>query len=143
MSIRREIVRGLECDMELNRGVAIGYEVDIGLQVRRMAWKIVFDPKIAILHYSAPRAQAGMRADSAEGVQLYAYNQARVALRRLPFVRRSVSFAYNLLVGERRAPGLAPLAIAPLARKLGFETRHATAATRGRLLAARSVLETG
>jgi cellulose synthase/poly-beta-1,6-N-acetylglucosamine synthase-like glycosyltransferase len=141
MSFRRQVARRLEFDMVLNRGVAIGYEVDIGLQVRRMAWKIVFDPRIAIRHYSAPRAQAGMRADSREGIQGYAFNQARVALRRLPFVRRSVSFAYGLAMGERRAPGLVPHAVAPLARKLGYEIHHATSALRGRLLAARSVLE--
>ena len=36
MSFRREVAARLEFDMELNRNVAQGYEVDIGLQVRGM-----------------------------------------------------------------------------------------------------------
>ena len=44
MSFRREIARRLEFDMELNRNVAQGYEVDLGLQVRGMGWRIIFDP---------------------------------------------------------------------------------------------------
>jgi len=36
MSFRREVARRIQFDMTLNRNVAQGYEVDIGLQVRRM-----------------------------------------------------------------------------------------------------------
>src|SRR5262249_31710747 len=54
MSFRREVAKQIEFDMELNRNVAQGYEVDIGLQVRAMGWKIVFDPLLAIRHYTAP-----------------------------------------------------------------------------------------
>jgi GT2 family glycosyltransferase len=140
MSFRREIVGQLEFDMQLNRNVAQGYEVDLGLQVRRLGWKILFDPLVAILHYGAPRATAGMRtADDGESVQWYAFNQLRVGLRRLSLARRSTSLVYQFAVGERRAPGLLPLVFSPVARRFGFETGQARAALRGRVLAARSV----
>lgn len=140
MSFRREVAARLEFDMELNRNVAQGYEIDIGLQVRNLGWRIIFDPLVAIRHYGAPRATVGMRAaDDSESVQWYAFNQLRVGLRRFSFGRKSTSLIYQFAIGERRAPGVLPLVFSPVARKFGFETDQARAALKGRLLAARSV----
>jgi GT2 family glycosyltransferase len=140
MSFRREIARRIEFDMQLNRNVAQGYEIDVGLQVRQMGWRIVFDPRLIIRHYSAPRETTGLRMTESDGIRWYSFNAARVTLRRLPLARKSVSLAYQLFVGERRAPGLLPLAVAPLARKLGFDVTVARAALSGRVQAVQSVL---
>jgi GT2 family glycosyltransferase len=141
MSFRREVATRLQFDMELNRNVAQGYEVDLGLQVRALGWRIVFDPLLAVRHYSAPRATIGLRtADNSESVKWYAFNQLRVGLRRLPFHRKSISLIYQLAIGERRAPGLVPYLLSPIARRFGFETSQAPAALKGRVLAAQSVL---
>jgi GT2 family glycosyltransferase len=140
MSFRREVADRLEFDLELNRNVAQGYEVDIGLQVKRMGWKVLFDPQVGIRHYSAPRQTVGMRptADT-EAVQWYSFNHARVALRRLKPLHGALAFSYLLAVGERRAPGLVPMLLAPVARRAGFQLGAAPAALRGRLMAARGV----
>jgi len=140
MSFRRGVARRIEFDMELNRNVAQGYEVDIGLQVRSMGWRVIFDPLLAIRHYSAPRETVGLRESDTESIKWYSFNNARVALRRLPRLHRSISFAYQIAIGQRRAPGLLPLALWPVARKLGFDVELGRAALEGRLLAARSVL---
>jgi hypothetical protein len=134
------VAKQLEFDMSLNRNVAQGYEVDLGLQVHQMGKRIVFDPRIAIRHYSAPRAQVGLRAMEADAVHWSSFNQVRVALRRLPLLRASIALTYQLAIGERRAPGLLPLLTGPLGRKLGFDTPVAAAALRGRLTGLRSVL---
>lgn len=140
MSFRRAVARRLEFDMMLNRNVAQGYEVDIGLQVKAMGFKVMFDPLLAIRHYSAPRQTVGMRpAADPDAVLWYSYNHARVALRRLPGLHRALAFSYLVTVGERRAPGLVPLLLSSVARRIGFETDAAPAAWRGRLLAARHV----
>ena len=139
MSFRREVAQRIEFDMELNRNVAQGYEVDIGLQVRNMGWRVLFDPLMAIRHYSAPRETVGLRISDRESIKWYAFNNARVALRRLSPLQRSVSFAYQISIGYRRAPGLLPLLLGPIARRAGFETEVAGAAFKGRLLAARGV----
>ncbi|HEX3694623.1 MAG TPA: glycosyltransferase [Polyangia bacterium] len=140
MSFRREVVGRLEFDLELNRNVAQGYEVDLGLQVKRMGWKVIFDPQLGIRHYSAPRQTVGMRpAADGDAVHWYSYNHARVALRRLPLFHSALAFSYLLTIGERRAPGLVPMLLAPVARRAGFELEAAPAALRGRLLAARRV----
>jgi GT2 family glycosyltransferase len=144
MSFRREVADALEFDMELNRNVGYGYEVDLGLQVRGLGWRILFDPAIQIRHYSAPRQIAGLRSFSdADGARWSAYNHTRVALRRLPGLRGLVAFSYLLAIGERRAPGLLPLALAPLARRAGFQMAVSVPALRGRLQAARHVLRDG
>jgi GT2 family glycosyltransferase len=143
MSFRREVAVRIEFDMELNRNVAQGYEVDIGLQIRTMGWRLIFDPLLAVRHYSAPRETIGLRVSDNESVQWYSYNQARVTLRRLSPLMRSISFAYQLAIGQRRAPGLLPMVVAPLARRFGFDLEFAGAALRGRVLAARGVLAQG
>ena len=144
MSFRREVARRLEFDFELNRNVAQGYEVDLGLQVKRMGWKVIFDPLLGIRHYSAPRQTVGMRPTAdVDAVQWYSYNHARVALRRLPLWHGALAFSYLLTVGERRAPGLVPMLLAPVARSAGFDLAAAPAALRGRLLAARRLFKTG
>jgi GT2 family glycosyltransferase len=136
MSFRREIARKLEFDMELNHNVAHGYEVDLGLQVKALGLRIVFDPAIAIRHYSAPRKITGVRSfNDSEGVRWASYNHVRVALRRLPLARKAVALGYLIAIGNRSAPGLVPLGLGPIAGKMGFHVAMGRAALRGRLAA--------
>ncbi len=140
MSFRREVAQRLEFDLELNRNVAQGYEVDLGLQVKRLGWQVIFDPHLGVRHYSAPRQTVGMRPTAdLDAVQWYSYNHARVALRRLRPWHGALAYGYLLAVGERRAPGVLPMLLAPVARRAGFQLGAAPAALRGRLLAARRV----
>jgi hypothetical protein len=136
MSFRREVARQLEFDMELNHNVAHGYEVDLGLQVRARGLRIVFDPAIAIRHYSAPRRITGVRTfDDSEGVRWSAYNHTRVVMRRLPLARSSLALGYDLAIGTRSAPGVLPLGLGPIAQRFGFRVAMGGAALRGRLAA--------
>jgi GT2 family glycosyltransferase len=139
MSYRRAVARQLEFDMELNHNVAHGYEVDLGLQVKARGLRIIFDPAIAVRHYSAPRRITGLRASGgdAEGVHWSSFNHARVALRRLPFTRSAVALGYLIAIGDRHAPGLLPLGLAPIASRMGFRVAMGGAAFRGRLAAVR------
>lgn len=138
MSFRREVARRLEFDMRLNRNVAYGYEVDIGLQVRNMGYRLVFDPLAYIRHYTAPRVETGMRRpDDREAAYWAAFNHTRVALRRLAPAKCAAVLARELIVGTRRQPGLLPMLSPGVARRLGFEVSIAPAAMRGRFRALR------
>jgi GT2 family glycosyltransferase len=138
MSFRRDVARALEFDTRLNQNAAFGYEVDLGLQAREAGWLLVFDPAVAVRHYSAPRAVAGMRKlDDSESTYWYAHNAARVAARRLKGIRRLVAMTWSLVMGERRAPGLVPWLLAPLTRPMGYQITVSGAAFRGRLKAFR------
>jgi GT2 family glycosyltransferase len=141
MSYRCCVARKLCFDMELNRDVSFNYEVDLGLQVREMGWRLVFDPAIAVRHYTAPRSVVGTRkVDNTEGVFWYAHNEMRIVLRRLRGSRRVLGAAWRVAVGERRAPGVVAWALAPLVRHIGFEGSLARAALSGRLLAVTGLL---
>ncbi len=141
MSFRREIAQRLEFDLELNRVVATGYEVDLGLQARNLGYRVIFDPKVAILHYSAPRVIAGNRVpDDREGVRWTSFNETRVMLRRGRGLRRAVFLTRAVLVGSRRVPGALPLLLGPAARRLGFLTSVAPAAMLGRAHAVATVI---
>ena len=131
MSFRRDVAARLEFDMELNRNVAQGYEVDIGLQVRRQGWKIIFDPQLAIRHYSAPRATVGLRTlRRGEHPVVRVQPAARWPASSVA-AAQVVSLVYQFAVGERPAPGFLPLVLSPIARRFGFETHHARAALKG------------
>jgi len=133
MSYRREVAQKLEFDLELNRNVSFGYETDLGLQVRAMGRRILFHPEVGIRHYGAPRQVAGMRsAHDAEAVEWSTYNHLRVVMRRLRSFKRAVAMGYMFAIGYRYAPGLLPLGVAPLARRMGFQVDMAGPAFRGR-----------
>jgi GT2 family glycosyltransferase len=141
MSFRRDVAKALEFDRGLNRNVASGYEVDLGLQVRNMGLRVVFAPSVAIRHYSAPRELAGQRVpDDTTGVYWAAYNQTRVALRRLPTPLAIIALSWGVVMGERRAPGGIPWLLGPLSRTLGYRTQVAGAALRGRSNAVRDLV---
>ncbi len=138
MSFRREVARALEFDAGLNQNAAFGYEVDLGLQARAAGWLLIFDPAVAVRHYSAPRAVPGMRRlDDSDSTYWYSYNAARVVARRLRGFKRMVAMAWSLVMGERRAPGLVPWLLAPLTRPVGYQITVSQAAFRGRLRAIR------
>jgi GT2 family glycosyltransferase len=141
MSYRREVVRSLQFDLGLNNNVAFGYEVDLGLQVRARGWRLVFDPAVAVHHYSAPRSQAGMRKlDDGQSVFWYAYNQTRVLAGRLSGPHRLLALVWSCLVGERRAPGVIPWLLSPLSRRVGFQAGIARHALKGRARAVRDTV---
>ena len=127
MSFRREVAARLEFDMELNRNVAQGYEVDIGLQVRRLGWKIIFDPRLAIRHYSAPardrRACGRSTRRASSGTRSTSCASACVVCR----CRASRSrCSTNSPSASGPAPGFLPLVLAPIARRV--RVRHPSCA---------------
>ena len=141
MSYRRDVAARLEFDWVLNKVVANAYEVDLCLQVRNMGLRVVFDPRVAIRHYSAPRAVVGHRLrGNEEAVRWGCYNETRVLLRRLPPIHGAVAFARALLVGYRLSPGVVPWLLGPVARRAGYLTEVGPVATRGRAEALTGVL---
>jgi GT2 family glycosyltransferase len=140
MSFRRAVAQTIEFDLALNNNVAFAYEVDVGLQVRARGWRLVFDPTVAIRHYSAPRQLDGMRSlNDGESARWCSYNETRIVLRRLPRHASTVALLWSVLVGARRTPGLLPWLLAPLGRLAGYRLSLARPAIAGRIAAVRSV----
>jgi GT2 family glycosyltransferase len=134
MSYRRDVAARLEFDWELNRVVATGYEIDLCLQVRNMGLRVLFDPKVGIRHYSAPRAIVGHRVAGADTqtVRWSCYNETRILLRRLPPLRGALALARGLVFGYRSSPGALPWLLGPIAQRAGYATSLGAVAMRGR-----------
>ena len=141
MAFRADVARELNFDWSLNRNVASGYEVDLGLQVRARNLRIIFDPAVAIRHYGGPRVIAGHRIPKdPDAVYWGAYNSARICLKHLGGLRRLAAVSRQFLLGERAAPGAIPLALGPLAKAMGFSTDVGRVAFWGRRHALRDSL---
>jgi GT2 family glycosyltransferase len=142
MSYRKDVAARLEFDWELNKVVATGFEVDLCLQVRNMGLRVIFDPKVGIRHYSAPRAVIGHRIAGADtqAVRWSCYNETRILLRRLSPVRGALALARGFLLGYRTSPGALPWLLGPVARRAGYITSVGAVAMRGRADAVTGIL---
>lgn len=141
MAFRREALGGVSIDERLRgRGTQVHWEVDLCLAVKRAGWKLVYDPAIALDHFTAPRrAEDTREPGSLSRLGDEVYNETYGMLKWLPWPRKLAVLAYGLAVGTRRAPGLAT---ALEQRLRGRPTLAALAAsTRARLEALGCFLE--
>ncbi|MDG1143870.1 MAG: glycosyltransferase family 2 protein, partial [Burkholderiales bacterium] len=54
-SFNLEILRRSLPDARLGRDVSFYWEMDVGLQIKKLGYQLIFDPKAKVTHYSAPR----------------------------------------------------------------------------------------
>jgi GT2 family glycosyltransferase len=109
-------------------GAQVHTEVFLGLSLRKMGYRIVYDPTIAVDHHLGKRHGIDQRDDFNFTARRHAVHNETVAL--LEFfspARRAVFLTWAVLVGTREAFGLV--------QWLRFVARHDTAAS-ARLLAA-------
>ena len=98
---RRTVFDRIHIRPRLNRNVAVGYEVDWGLQVRQLGYRVLFDPQLVGEHHNAPRHHGTTRAErSAERVFWQNHNHTYILLHHLRGPRRLVYLASNFLVGR-------------------------------------------
>jgi GT2 family glycosyltransferase len=109
MSFRREALAGRSLDERLRgEGAQVHFEIALCLAVKRARWRLVYDPAVAVDHYPARRFGDDQRArPSPRALADEVHNETYVLLRWLPWWRKPLALAYGLLVGSRRAPGLA------------------------------------
>jgi glycosyltransferase involved in cell wall biosynthesis len=107
MSYRLNVLRQCSPDHRLNSNVAAHWEVDIGLQVKRLGYRIIFDPSIRVDHHSAPRVIEGMRSVNSTGIYSMNYNYALLMRKHLSSWGFAAYVAYSYLIGGAGSPGLA------------------------------------
>lgn len=141
MAFRREALRRVRIDGRLRgHGSQVHTEVDLCLAVKRAGWRLVYDPAIAVDHFPAARPAGDHRHESSLArLADEVHNETYCLLKWLPWRGKAAVLAYGLVVGTRRAPGLAT-AIEQTLR--GRRTGAALAAcTRARLEALGSFVE--
>jgi GT2 family glycosyltransferase len=93
---RKDVFDGISIRASLNADVAVGYEVDWGLQVRAQGWRIVYDPAIRGDHHNAPRNHGSQRHERTPN-RVYWQNRNHVYLM-LHHIRGPRRLAYLLNV---------------------------------------------
>ena len=107
MSYRSRAIAGLAFDERLRgNGAQPGNDLAFSLRVRRAGWRLVYDPRVAVDHYPAPRPddpRSGVLPP--ESVETTVHNQTLALLDYLPRVRRIAFLGWAMLVGTRDSPG--------------------------------------
>ena len=92
----------------LGKGAQLHNDMFASLAVKRVGWKLIYDPAVAVDHFPAPRADVA-RNEPVDAQRAYesAFNYD-LALAMIPRMwRRATARAWNRAVGLRAAPGAA------------------------------------
>jgi hypothetical protein len=109
MIYRRSAVGGLRFDTRLRgKGAQPCNDLSFSLSVRRTGWKMVYDPRVAVDHFSAERFDDnGRDAQTLGALSDTAYNLHLVLREHLGPVARRVAWYWYAAIGTRAMPGLA------------------------------------
>jgi glycosyltransferase involved in cell wall biosynthesis len=108
MAVRAEALRGMRLDESLRgSGMQMHWEMGLCLALKRAGWRLLYDPEVAVDHYSAPRFDEDQRVGrSLVALENEVYNHTRTLLGGLSWWRKPFFLGYGLLVGARWAPGV-------------------------------------
>jgi glycosyltransferase involved in cell wall biosynthesis len=107
LSVRGDLLRRVRIDERL-RGIGTEHHWELGLclTVRRLGFRVVYDPSIAVDHYPQPRIDDSRKFSSIE-LRDATYNETLALLEYLPARRRLAYLAWASALGTRSTPGLA------------------------------------
>ncbi len=96
-------------------------DTDISLGVRRQGYRLVFDPQAKVDHYPATRPDTPGGRDLLDPKLAYldAHDRVYVLLKHLPWYRKPVAAAYQLLIGTKVQPGLLTALVTGWGRPVG------------------------
>lgn len=140
MSYRVSAIGSLRFDSRLlGAGAQVHNDLCFSLRVRRSGWRILYDPGVAVDHFSAERFDDDARLDrSLEAVKNEAHNETVGILEYLPRSRWALFLVWSVLIGHRGLPGAAQCV------RLAAMSQSAWAALKpvimGRYLGVRTVL---
>lgn len=109
MSYRRTAIAGLRFDTRMRgTGAQVHFETAFSLTLRRIGWKLIYDPMIAVDHYPAQRFDEDQRNQFNDIAFINAvHNETLALLEYLSPVRRIIFCVWAVLIGTKRAPGFA------------------------------------
>ncbi|MEG4280883.1 glycosyltransferase [Microcoleus sp. MON1_C1] len=107
MSFRRSAIGQMHFDPRMRgTGAQVHFELAFSLALKRAGWKLIYDPKVAVNHYPAPRFDEDQRNRFNDIALLNAvHNETLVLLENLPSTRRTAFVIWATFVGTRDSPG--------------------------------------
>jgi glycosyltransferase involved in cell wall biosynthesis len=107
---RAEPLRAIGFDVRLTGGGAqVNWELGLGLALRRAGWTLIYDPAIAVDHFTEPRFEGDTthRGEfNPQGIVNAVHNETLFLWEHFNPARRAVFVSWALLVGTRHTPGL-------------------------------------
>jgi len=100
MSFRRDVLSPV--DPCLVGTIPYGFEIDMGLTVRALGWRVVYDPEAQVDHY----ASSDMSARQPALARTTNHNQTYILLKHLSWPRKLVFLLYSFVVGDGGTIGL-------------------------------------
>ncbi len=109
LSVRGALLRRIRFDGRLiGLGTEHHWELALCLTLRRLGYRIVYDPSIAVDHHPQPRVDDSRRFSSRE-LRDATHNETLAILEYLPAWRRPLFLAWAFAIGTSTKPGLAQL----------------------------------
>jgi glycosyltransferase involved in cell wall biosynthesis len=140
MAYRTEALSGA-VDLALNGGSAVSYETDVALNVRAKGYRFLYDPRVVIDHYPAPRHIDVARGWNAEECFVYGHNLTYICLKHLKWYGKAGFFVYFFLGGTWGCPGVATYLLSLCRGGALTFSGHLVPAMRGRVAGIRSFLQ--
>lgn len=107
MSYRRTAIGKRRFDRRMRgTGAQVHFELAFTLSLRRVGWKIIYDPKVAVAHYTAQRFDEDQRGKFSDiALTNMTHNETLALLEHLPFLQRIIFLMVVILIGTRLTPG--------------------------------------
>ncbi len=120
LSVRGALLRSIRFDGRLiGVGTEHHWELALCLTLRRLGYRIVFDPSIAVDHHPEPRVDDSRRFSSRE-LRDATHNETLAILEYLPAWRRPLFLVWAFAIGTSTKPGPAQLVRALTQRRLDW-----------------------
>jgi glycosyltransferase involved in cell wall biosynthesis len=108
MSFRQSAIVGFNFDERMNgTGAQVNFEIAFCLALKRVGWKLIYDPNIAVNHYRGQRFDEDQR-DRFNSLAFTnaVHNETLALLEYLSPTRQFIFILWAILVGSRGARGL-------------------------------------
>ena len=133
-----DFLKGANCSFRMKAIARIGFDVQLkgvgaqvhndlaaSLAVKRAGWKIIYDPKVGVDHFPAPRFDHDERRKFDACAAANRRFNFRLAVNSgLPIWHRSAVLAWHYLIGTKSDPGLVRVSLMVLKRDHTGLSRH-------------------
>ena len=116
MTFRTDYLSGFRLDENLKWQGAAHDEMDFCFFVKKRGGKIIFDPRIKVTHYVAPRLWGAKREEFTKNIYEHSHNYTYLILKYFSWPKKMIFLTYFFLVGQRSSWGLFTMLIDPLLR---------------------------
>jgi len=109
MSYRKTVLDQVRLDWTLQNGRAYQYELDLGLQIKKLGFKLIYDPSAKIDHHRLKRPGGARQILTHELAYWMSFNNEYVIFKHSHWIQRCAALVYQVLIGQSLRWGLLSL----------------------------------